>query len=100
MLGFAGIIYGATAFISGAIFVVLAVQLSRSRGVDRRAAHRLFVFSISYLFVLFAALLVDHSASMLSSRGAPTGGGYSQSELLPHPVRIAFDSTCVTAHEV
>jgi protoheme IX farnesyltransferase len=99
-LGFAGIIYGTTAFISGAIFVVLAVQLSRSRGVDRSAAHRLFAFSISYLFVLFATLLVDHSASMLSSRGARTGGGSSQSELLPRPVRIAFDSTCVSAHEV
>jgi heme o synthase len=60
-LGFAGPIYGVTAVISGAILIVLAFQLHRSCEADRRAAHRLFAFSISYLFVLFAALLADHS---------------------------------------
>jgi heme o synthase len=39
---------------------VLAFQLHRNHEADRPAAHRLFVFSISYLFLLFAALLVDH----------------------------------------
>ena len=48
-LGFAGTIYGVTALICGAIFIVLALQLSRSSEADRRAAHRLFVFSIFYL---------------------------------------------------
>ena len=42
------------------------VRLSRSREADRRAAHRLFVFSIVYLFVLFAALLADHSSDRWS----------------------------------
>ena len=42
------------------------IQLNRSIGADRRAAHRLFVFSISYLFVLFAALLVDHGGGSFS----------------------------------
>src|SRR6266851_10442135 len=44
-LGFAGAIYGATAVVSGAIFIGLAWQLSRniSLEADRRAAHRLFV---------------------------------------------------------
>jgi protoheme IX farnesyltransferase len=60
-LGFAGTIYGAIVSICGALFLLLAVQLTRSAGVDRRAAHRLFVFSISYLFLLFATLLVDHN---------------------------------------
>ena len=46
-LGFAGTIYGAAAVVCGAIFVVLALQLRRSGEADRRAAHRLFVFSIS-----------------------------------------------------
>ena len=100
VLGFAGVIYGTTAFISGAILVVLAFQLSRSREADRRAAHRLFAFSISYLFLLFAALLADHGTSMLSSRGARTGGGSAQIELLPCPIRTAFNSTGVSAHEV
>jgi protoheme IX farnesyltransferase len=60
-LGYCGMIYGATTVIGGTAFIVLAAQLSRSRGTDRRAAHRLFGFSISYLFLLFAALLVDHA---------------------------------------
>jgi heme o synthase len=60
-LRFCGTIYGATAVIDGTFFAVLAAQLHRSRGTDRGAAHRLFVFSISYLFMLFAALLADHA---------------------------------------
>jgi heme o synthase len=72
-LGFAGPIYGAIAAIGGARFLALAFQLSRSCEADRRAAHRLFVFSIFYLFVLFAALMVDRggsvSPSMRSSHG-------------------------------
>ena len=60
--GFAGPIYGAIAAICGALFLGLAFQLNRSGETDRRAAHRLFVFSISYLFVLFAAVSIDRSA--------------------------------------
>jgi protoheme IX farnesyltransferase len=59
-LGFAGTLYGATAILCGALFLVLAFQLHRNREVGRPAAHRLFVFSIAYLFLLFAALLADH----------------------------------------
>jgi protoheme IX farnesyltransferase len=58
--GFAGAVYGATAAIGGAALIALALQLRGSRESDRRAAHRLFVFSIAYLFVLFAGLLLDH----------------------------------------
>src|ERR1700732_3419848 len=57
VLGFAGGIYGVIAAICGSFFLLLAGQLNRSIGDDRRTAHRLFVFSIFYLFVLFAALL-------------------------------------------
>ncbi len=78
MLGFAGAIYGLIAAICGTFFLLLARQLNRSIEADRRAAHRLFVFSIFYLFVLFAALLVDHGSgpfppmrSAHGSRGAP-----------------------------
>jgi heme o synthase len=56
-LGFAGAVYGATATICGAVFVALALRLFRTNETDRRAAHRLFAFSIFYLFALFAALL-------------------------------------------
>ena len=58
LLGFAGPVYGATALVCGGIFVALACQLDRSSKVDRKAAHRLFAFSIAYLFLLFAALLI------------------------------------------
>ena len=59
-LGFAGAIYGATAAVCGTVFVVLAWRLRRAGAADRRPAHRLFGFSIVYLFALFAALLVSN----------------------------------------
>jgi protoheme IX farnesyltransferase len=90
-LGFAGILYGVTALISGTILFALAYQLIRSREADRRAAHRLFAFSISYLFVLFAALLVEHASQ---TRGS------AQTELLASPVRAAVNVTPARADEV
>ena len=66
MLGFAGAIYGVIVAICGALFLLLAYQLNRSIEADRRAAHRLFVFSIVYLFALFAALLVDQGSGPFS----------------------------------
>jgi heme o synthase len=76
---FAGAVYGATAAIGGAALIALTLQLRSSRESDRRAAHRLFVFSIAYLFVLFAALLLDHGGGRRSvaptsvSAWTPTG---------------------------
>ena len=67
VLGFAGTVYAATAIVSGAIFVALALRLRRSGDADRSDASRLFAFSIVYLFVLFAALLADHSGDRRSS---------------------------------
>src|SRR6202158_1479228 len=66
MLGVAGAIYGVIVAICGSLFLLLARQLNRSIEADRRAAHRLFVFSIFYLFVLFAALLIDHGSGSFS----------------------------------
>jgi hypothetical protein len=45
--------------------------LHRSKGMDRRAAQRLFAFSIFYLFVLFAALLLSNLGNRWSSTLAP-----------------------------
>ena len=39
--------------------IALAIRLDRSLYLDARPARRLFAFSILYLFILFAALLVD-----------------------------------------
>jgi protoheme IX farnesyltransferase len=60
-LGTGGWIYGAVAAITGISFVYLAVRLLRApTNVDmRKAARRLFTYSLSYLFVLFLGLLTD-----------------------------------------
>ncbi|WP_342760651.1 UbiA family prenyltransferase [Bradyrhizobium sp. CSA207] len=91
-IGFAGTVYGAIAAICGALFLLLAVQLNRSIGPDRRPAHRLFVFSIAYLFVLFAALLVDRGGnSSPLMRASHAGLGISvHGELLPEAARTAW----------
>jgi len=92
VLGFAGTIYGATIAICGAIFLLLVGQLNRSTGADRGAAQRLFVFSIFYLFVLFAVLLVDHGGESFSSMRSSHDGRTVRSvhaELLPGAVRSA-----------
>jgi protoheme IX farnesyltransferase len=92
MLGFGGTIYGAIAAICGAFFLLLALRLNSSIGADRRAAHRLFVFSIFYLFVLFAALLLDHGGKSFSSMRSSHDGravGSVHAELLPSAVRSA-----------
>jgi len=65
-LGFAGAIYGATAAVCGAAFIALALRLAGSNEVDRRPAHRLFAFSILYLFLLFAALCAGNGGGRWS----------------------------------
>ena len=54
-----GAIYGVTAAISGAIMLMLGWQVLRERRPAERASRNLFAFSILYLFLLFAVLLVD-----------------------------------------
>jgi protoheme IX farnesyltransferase len=89
LLGFVGAAYGAIAAICGVLFLLLALQLNRSVEADCRAAHKLFVFSIFYLFVLFAALLVDHGSGSLSFIRSSHGHGGVQAyaELTPGFVR-------------
>jgi protoheme IX farnesyltransferase len=92
VLGFAGTVYGAIAAICGALFLLLAGQLNRSTGADRRAAHRLFLFSIFYLFALFAALLFDHGSGAFSSVRSSRDGrtvGWVHAEFLPGAIRSA-----------
>ena len=100
-LGFAGAIYGATAAVCGAILVALALQLRRSSEADRRSAHRLFTFSIFYLFVLFVALLASSGNTRWSpahlGRAASNATGLIQAEALAQPVRIALGSTNLKA---
>src|SRR3984885_12288454 len=101
ILGFAGAIYGVIVAICGALFLLLARQLNRSIAADRRAAHRLFMFSIFYLFALFAALLIDHrggSSTMRSSLGGSTARWAH--ELHPGAVRGAHSLNNFSRGEV
>jgi protoheme IX farnesyltransferase len=63
LFGFAGFAYGAVALVCGAAMVALAWRVYRERSgpAAPTAAKRLFAFSLLYVFVLFAALLADHT---------------------------------------
>jgi heme o synthase len=95
-LGCAGLLFGVAAVTCGAVFVALAFQLHRSKGTDRRAAQRLFAFSIFYLFVLFAALLAnnlgDRGSSALLARTKATSIVSLQGETPAGPLGNARNS--------
>ena len=57
LFGDAGFLYGAAAFALGGVLVVLALQLKVS--ADEASAKSLFAYSIFYLFLIFAMLLID-----------------------------------------
>jgi len=59
-IGLAGALYGASALLLGARFTWFALRLRR----DERCAMPTFRFSIVYLAALFAALLIDHWATL------------------------------------
>ncbi len=73
--GLGGRAYEATSILGGVIFVALAIRLFLSRagdadggatglyttGANVRPARDLFVFSLLYLTLLFAVLLVEHA---------------------------------------
>ena len=63
LFGFAGLAYGAVALACGAAMIALAWRVYRERSgpTAPTAAKRLFAFSLLYVFVLFAALLADHT---------------------------------------
>src|SRR5690349_2114555 len=62
IMGFAGLAYGITAVVSGVLFVALALQLYRAGDApgSEKVAKRLFVYSLFYLFALFAVLLIEN----------------------------------------
>jgi heme o synthase len=61
-IGLGGISYLVTSTVLGAVFLWLGVRVRRERQEDGTfvEAKRLFLFSIFYLFALFAVLLVEH----------------------------------------
>ena len=67
-LGFAGPVYGTVAIVTGAIMLGLAVQVLRERSPAERASRNMFAFSILYLFLLYAVLLVERGWGGLLAR--------------------------------
>ena len=67
LLGFSGWVYGAVAAVTGLSFIWLSLRLLRAPDSVsmRRTARTLFTYSLSYLFVLFLALLTDNIALRL-----------------------------------
>jgi len=59
LFGFAGPLYGLTAGVTGGLMLLLAGKVLWERRPDDRASRHLFAFSILYLFLLFAVLLVE-----------------------------------------
>ena len=61
-IGLGGVLYAAASVILGVLFVLFAWQCYRERTGEKadRAAKQLFAYSVLYLFLLFAALLVEH----------------------------------------
>jgi len=61
IIGFGGTLYAAAASVLGSLFVVLAIACYREReGAEAdRAAKNLFAYSVLYLFLLFAVILVE-----------------------------------------
>ena len=66
-LGYAGPVYGAVATVTGAIMLWLAVKVKVERE-GYKAARSLFAFSILYLFLLFAVLLVEQGVNAVLGR--------------------------------
>jgi heme o synthase len=63
MFGYAGIIYGGTAFALSGMMAVLAFQLKVS--ASEAVAKTLFTYSIFYLFAVFAVLLIDQKLAWM-----------------------------------
>jgi len=68
LAGFAGVLYGGIALVTGAIMLTLAWQVLNERHPAERASRNLFAFSILYLFLLFATLLVERGWGGLITR--------------------------------
>ena len=69
LLGYAGVLYGIAAAVTGAAMIALALRL-RGEGRGHSASRQMFAFSILYLFLLFAVLLVDRLSGGLAALAA------------------------------
>jgi protoheme IX farnesyltransferase len=66
VIGMSGWLYSTVAALTGASFVYLALRLYRSDAATmKRVARSLFTYSLSYLFVIFLALMTDRVGQMI-----------------------------------
>ena len=66
VIGMSGWLYTLVAIVTGMSFVYLAVRLYRADGTAmKRVARSLFTYSLSYLAVIFFALMTDHVAQLI-----------------------------------
>ena len=63
ILGIAGHLYGVSAAVLGGIFILAAISLFADR--SERSAKRVFGFSILYLFLLFALIIIDRAPGLM-----------------------------------
>ncbi len=68
LFGVAGWLYGGLSVVLGLLFVACALKVQRDE--SDRAARQTFAFSILYLFLLFALLIVDRQPYLLGGPGA------------------------------
>ena len=70
LIGYAGPLYGIAAVATGAVMIALALRV-RAERQGHAASKQMFGFSILYLFLLFAMLLVDRmSGGLVAKRSA------------------------------
>ncbi len=67
LIGVAGWVYGAAALLLSALFTLAALRVWRDAG--DRSAKQMFGFSILYLFLLFALLVVDRAPGLAGGLG-------------------------------
>jgi len=63
LLQLTGVIYGVTALVATAVFAAMAMQVALRRESDpaqMQPEKRLFKYSLLYLFLIYAAVVVDH----------------------------------------
>jgi heme o synthase len=72
-LGLTGLVYLAVATVLSALFTLSAIRVWYDAG--EASAKRMFGFSILYLFLLFAVMVVDRAPGLAGGALALTGGG-------------------------
>jgi protoheme IX farnesyltransferase len=70
--GLAGFVYLGTALVLSLLFTMAAIRVWRDAGDT--SAKRMFGFSILYLFLLFAVMILDRAPGIVGGLAAAAGG--------------------------